>query len=141
MSDHLINMIEALRLETAKIKASGSSTQIELRGGEKIGTAENKFLYRFPLQEELKHLRDDTPVRVIHDGEKVEGNLVSVARGWVTVALEADLGPKIATVRLITDNSFLIERLREKLEEVEKGTAHFNHQIAASVVGAGVLEG
>ena len=140
MSDHLINMIGALRLETAKIKERGSSTQIELRGGEKMGTAENKFLYRFPLQEELKHLRDDTPVRVIHDREEVEGNVVSVARGSVTVALEADLGPKIAMVRLITDDSFLIAKLREKLEDVEKETTHFNHQLAASVIGAGVPE-
>ncbi|HEY4424517.1 MAG TPA: AAA domain-containing protein [Pyrinomonadaceae bacterium] len=140
MSDHLRNMIEALRLETAKIKQRGSSAQIELRGGEKIGTAENKFLYRFPLQEELKNLRDDTPVRVICDRVEVEGNVVSVAKGSVTVALEADLGPKIALVRLITDDSFLIEKLREKLEDIEKETAHFNHQLAASVIGAAVPE-
>jgi len=140
MQDHLSNMIEALRLETAKIKERGSSAQIELRGGEKIGTAENKFIYCFPLQEDLKNLRDDTPVRVICDRGEIEGNVVSVARGSVTVALEADLGPKIALVRLITDDSFLIEKLREKLEEVEKETAHFNHHLAASVIGAAAPE-
>ncbi|HKG58169.1 MAG TPA: AAA domain-containing protein [Pyrinomonadaceae bacterium] len=140
MAAHLVNMIEALRLEIAKIKKRGSSTQIELRGGEKIGTAENKVLYRFSLQEDVKNLRDDIPVRVICDRVEVDGNIVSVAKGSVIVALEIDLGPKIALVRLITDDSFLVEMLREKLEEVEKGTAHFNHQLAASVIGVALPE-
>lgn len=135
MPGHLINMIEALRLEIAKIKEHGGSTQSELRGGEKIGTVESTYLYRFPLHEELKNLRDDTPVRVVCSRSEVEGTIVSISKGSITVALEADLGPKIALAKLITDDSFLIEKLREKLVEIENGTVHFNYELGASVIG------
>lgn len=133
-------MIEALRLEVATIKERGSSTHVDLRGGEKIGTAENNFLYRFPVREDLKSLRDDTPAHVVCDGVELEGHIVSVTHGSVTVALDADLGPNITLARLTTDDSFLTEKLCEKLEQIDKGTAHFNHKLAASVVGAVVPE-
>lgn len=69
MSEPLTQMIDALGLEIAAIREKGGGTQIQLRGGERVGQAEGSWLYRFVVAEEL-NLRDDTPVRIITAGQE-----------------------------------------------------------------------
>lgn len=133
---HLTQMIEALRLEVAELKQRGT-TQLQIRGGEQIG-ATGGFLYRFPLTQELR-LREEAQIRVVCDRVEVDGSVVSVANGYLIIALEEDLGPKIPSARLITDESFLFEKLQQKMEGVENGTVHFNHALANSVIGIGPI--
>ncbi len=127
-------MIDALGLEVAAIRKRGGGTQIELRGGERVGQAEDNWLYRFPLGDDLP-LRDDTPVRLICGDRETAGVLVSYRDGALLVAVEADLGAKIALARLVTDDSFLVERLKERLEKVRSGEAQFNSNGAERVIG------
>jgi superfamily I DNA and/or RNA helicase/ssDNA-binding Zn-finger/Zn-ribbon topoisomerase 1 len=127
-------MIDALVLEVAAIRKRGGNTQIELRGGERVGQAEASWLYRFPLGEDLT-LRDDTPVRLTCGDQETGGVLVSFRDGVLVVAVEADLGPKIAFARLVADDSFLVERLKERLEKVRSGEAQFNKASAERVIG------
>jgi len=134
VSEALSAMIEALGLEVAAIRKKGGGTQIELRGGERAGEAQGAWLYRFPVAEDL-NLRDDTPVRVIAGQEDVQGVVVSFRDGLLVVALEQDLGPKIPAARLISDDAFLIERLRERLEKVRGGEAQFCRPAAERAIG------
>jgi hypothetical protein len=134
VSDALSSMIDALGLEVAAIRKKGGGTQIELRGGERVGQAEENWLYRFPLGDDL-YLRDDTPVRLICGERETSGVLVSFRDGVLLVAIEADLGPKIAFARLMADDSFLVERLKERLEKVRSGEAQFNKAGAERVIG------
>jgi hypothetical protein len=134
MSEALSHMIDALGLEVAAIRKKGGGTQIDLRGGERVGEAEGSWLYRFIVAEDL-NLRDDTPVRVTCGQEDVSGVLVSFRDGVLIVALEKDLGPKIAAARLVANDSFLVERLKERLEEIRGGEAHFNRQASDRVLG------
>jgi ssDNA-binding Zn-finger/Zn-ribbon topoisomerase 1/KaiC/GvpD/RAD55 family RecA-like ATPase len=134
LSEALSQMIEALGLEVAAIRKRGGGTQIELRGGERIGQAEDNWLYRFPVGEDL-NLRDDTPVRLICGDRETSGVLVSFRDGVLVVAVEADVGPKIAFARLVADDSFLVERLKERLDEVRTGEAQFNKAGASRVIG------
>jgi KaiC/GvpD/RAD55 family RecA-like ATPase/predicted RNA-binding Zn-ribbon protein involved in translation (DUF1610 family) len=127
-------MIQALGIEIAEVKKKGSGTQIALTGGERVGVAEGHYLYRFPVSDEL-HLRDETPVRVVCGQDQVDGQVVSLRESWLTVALEKDLGPRIPTAQLITNDSFLLERLKDKLEDIQKGAASGNHAFAGQVIG------
>ena len=134
MSRSLELMIAALGIETAEVRKKGSGTQIALTGGERIGVTEGHYLYRFPVSDELQ-LRDETPVRVVCGQDQVDGQVVSLRESWLTVALEKDLGPRIPTAQLITNDSFLLERLKEKLEDIQKGAASCNHAFADQVIG------
>ena len=127
-------MIDALGLEVAAIRKKGGGTQVELRGGERVGEAEGSWLYRFIVAEDL-NLRDDTPVRVTCGQEDVSGVLVSFRDGVLVVALEKDLGPRIAAARLVANDSFLVERLKERLEKIRSGEAQFNRQAGDRVLG------
>ena len=127
-------MIDALGLEVAAIRKKGGSTQIELRGGERVGQVESSWLYKFVLLEDL-NLRDDTPVRLTVGKEDVAGILVSSRNGVLLVALEKDVGPKISVARLISNDAFLVERLKEQLEKVRSGEAQLNRTAADRVLG------
>lgn len=127
-------MIEALTLEIAAIRKSGGTTQLELTGGERTGQAEERWLYRFVVTEELT-LRDDTPVKLLAGGDSTTGIVVSFQDGILLVALDRDLGPKIPLARLVTDDAFLLERLVERLQQVEAGEAGFNRGAAARALG------
>ncbi len=74
-------------------------------------------------------------MRVTCGQEDVSGVLVSFRDGVLIVALEADLGPKIAAARLVANDSFLIERLKERLEKVHSGEAQCQRQSAERVLG------
>jgi hypothetical protein len=127
-------MIDALGLEVASIRQSGGGTQVELRGGENAGSFEGSYLYKFVVPEDL-FLRDETPVRVTSGQEDVSGVLVSFRDGLLLVAIEKDLGPKIAAARLVANDSFLLERLKKRLEMVRSGVAQFNRQAGDRVFG------
>lgn len=132
-------MIEALGLEIAAIKKSGGSTTVELFGGVFVAESNGNFIYRFPLNEELP-LRDDTPIRVQFGQQEVDGSIVSLGEGIIVLALEENLGPKLPHVRLIADDSFLVERLRDRLQQVQSGEARFNMAAASRVIGAAPIK-
>jgi len=134
VNHHLTKMIEALDLEIAVIRKKGGGTQVQLRGGERVGQVEGSWLYRFVMAEEL-NLRDDTPIRIVSGQEDVRGVFVSFKDGVLLAALEEDLGPRIADARLFADESFLIEALKERLENVRAGEAQFNRNAADRVLG------
>ncbi|ROQ90904.1 topoisomerase-like DNA binding C4 zinc finger protein [Desulfosoma caldarium] len=127
-------MIKALGLEIAAIRKKTGKTQIELRAGERVGAAGPNWIYRFVVHEDL-NLRDDTPIRVTVGQEDVAGLLLSFRDGVLLVALEKDLGPRIAAARLVADDSFLLERLKERLEKVQNGEVSFNRSAADRVLG------
>lgn len=138
MTNALTLMIEALGLEAATIRKRGRGTEIALRDGERVSQSERAWLYRFVVAEEFSvrlFLRDDTPVRVIAGEEEVPGVLVSFQDGIVRVALEKDLGPTIASARLISNDAFLVEQLRDRLQKVHRSEARFCKPAAERALG------
>lgn len=134
MSEHLKKMIEALGIEISAIRSKGGAIKIQLRAGESLGQADGNFLYRFAVAEDI-YLRDETPIRLAAGQEEVPGILVSLRDGILVVAMEKDLGPQVVAARLIADDSFLLERLKERLEKVQSGEAQFDKSSADRVLG------
>jgi hypothetical protein len=132
-------MIEALGLEIAAIKKKGgSSATVDLMGGMFIAVSNGNYLYRFPLTGQLPI--GDTPIRVQCGPSEVDGLIVSAGEGFVVVALERDLGPRLPRVRLIADDSFWVEKLRERLQQVKSGEVTFNMASALRVLGASPIK-
>ena len=129
-------LISALKLEIAAIRAKGGQTQVGLRGGMRVGSAGGGYLYRFPVSEDA-NLRDDTPVKLKFGDQEVSGVLVSFRNGILVVSVEQDLGPEIPTAQLVVDNAFLLERLAERLEKSKIGEIPFNKASAERVLGVG----
>jgi len=141
MANNLANMIDALGLEIAAIRKKGSSQQITVRGGERLQTEGTNTLYRFLLSEDIEgtQLKDDSPIRLACGKDDIPGIIVSTNEGVLIVALEADLGDSISSARIIIDNSFLLERLKERLSKVQSGEASFNDVLARKAIGEGKI--
>ena len=107
----ITEMIAALGLEVQAIRRPGKSSSIEILGGERYGRAEGNVLISFPLAEN-NFLRDDSPIRIDIGKEEADAMVVSLGEGVITLALEKDLGDGIPSARLISDDSFLVERLK-----------------------------
>lgn len=134
MTEPLSQMIDALGLEIAALRKKGGGSRVEIRGGEEIGKTEGSWLYKFFVGDDLA-LRDDSPIRVSVGQEEVSGVIVSFRDGVLVIAIEKYLGPKIAFARLSSDESFLIEALRDRLSKVQAGDPQFNRQSAGRVLG------
>ena len=128
-------MIEALGLEIAAIKKKGGSSKtIDLVGGTFVAASNGSYIYRFPIAEEFRP--PDAPIRVQFGRQEVDGSVMSVGEGVIVLAMEEDLGPRLPRVRLIMDDSFLVEKLRERLQQVKSGQESFNMAAALRILGS-----
>lgn len=135
-------MIDALGLEVAAIRKKGNAQQLTVRGGERLQTEGTNTLYRFALTEDIEgtQLRDDSPIRLACGKDDIPGIIVSTGEGVLIVALEADLGKTISSARIVIDNSFLLERLKERLQKVQSGEMLFDSALAEKVLGNGAIK-
>jgi hypothetical protein len=130
----LHHMIAALEIEVQAIKKHGGSRAIEVTGGEFRSATADNFIYAFPLSEEV-HFRDDSPIKAVVGREESDGFIVSVSDGVLIVSLARNFGPRIPFARIVTDDSFLVEELKKRLEEVASGSAGFNTVTPDQVIG------
>ncbi len=131
---HVDDMIKALEQEVRAIRAKSAEARLELRNGRFAGRADGKWLYRFTLEEEL-FLRDDTPLVATINGQKVEGEVVALREATLIISLQKDFGETILQCSISTDNSFLIQRLKGRLEEARNGADWFNRNAADRAIG------
>ena len=132
--ENIQKMIDALDLEIKAIKKRGGSSRVEILGGQFKGKADNNYLYAFRVDTDL-YLRDDSPIRIVVGREEVNGLVVSLGEGILVVSSERDFGPKIPHATLIADDSFLVERLKEKLSEISSNQGHFSLEKAEQIIG------
>jgi ssDNA-binding Zn-finger/Zn-ribbon topoisomerase 1 len=133
-------MVAALEVEIASIKEKGGSSSIDLRGGRLANTNGSSYLYSFYVSGDVV-LTEDAPVRVVAGGREAEGSIVSYAEGILTIALDRNLGQEILTARLIVDDTFLLQSVRDRLREVERGQRSFSTNQAGQVVGGQIRTG
>lgn len=82
------------------------------------------------------HLRDGSPIRVIVRRNEVDGVIVSFSEGVLLVILERDPSPRIPLARTVSEDLYLLQRLRSRLQEVRARKAHFNREKAEQAVRA-----
>ena len=118
------SMIDALSPEIAARKCKDDGKlKVDLFNGRRVEERGPSWQYRFEVDVELRSLQDDTPVCVKVKADEVRGCVVSVRSDVLTVALKRDIGPAIPKALLIVDLTWLLERLRDRLQEVKDGSA------------------
>jgi superfamily I DNA and/or RNA helicase len=121
--DELISrFIESLAIEVEAIRTYSRESVIDLYNGHLIDKASDTFIYRFPYDEDA-YFRDDAPILLTIGEQETNGTIVSFAEKEITIAVEQDFGETITFARIKTDDSFLVERLKQRYEEIAKGEA------------------
>ena len=124
----MIADLEAL-LEALSKKNGGSKAFVPVERGTCVGQTGRYWLYRFVVRKVT--IPDDTPVEVHFDGQApLRGVVASHLGGKLVVGLEKDLGPLIGAAMLVVDLTWLLERLRDRLDDVRRGTDPFNRASA-----------
>ena len=124
MHQPLSSMIEALGAEIdARKGKGGGKLKVGLLNGRRVEERGPYGQYRFEVEVERLSLQDDTPVYVRVKADDVPGVVVSLRDDVLTVALRRDIGAAIPKALLIVDLTWLVERLRERLQEVKDGAA------------------
>ena len=123
VSTDLDRMIEALVIEVEKIRSKRTPTSSSFVA--EFRSAVPAQIPCTPFHSPKTSTSDMTPPWVVGQAE-VSGTIVSCKDGTIVVALEEDVGPKIPFASLVTDDSFLLDRLREKLIEVRDSKVSFN---------------
>ena len=131
--------IVALRELIREIKKTGAGQKrYELEKGRRGETAGGAVLYHFPFSDEAE-LFQEAEVEVQVDGRKVDGTIVSIEAGTLTLALKEDIGKEVRFAVLLIDATALLEALKEKIEAVKQGEITLNRTLADAVVRPGTL--
>lgn len=111
---------EALDDEIEKIKKDGAGNSFYGYDGKFIRQLGDKCIYRFILDNQLA-VPDDSPVKVKHKDDMVEGHIVSSVGFEITLALERHIGEEVFSVEIISSPHFLLELLKTRLSEFSLG--------------------
>jgi len=126
--DIIENFINALKIEVDEIKKRGFSSTVDVRDGKKIQDSSEINLYRFPNTEDIS-INDDTPVIVDVGGKETNGSIVSTANKAIVISLDESFGDHIPFAQIKTDDSFLVDRLRQRFENIQKDEASINFKM------------
>ncbi len=104
----------ALSDEMDAIRKMGTKPLL-LSDGQRLGEeADGGYLYSFTLDAEII-LPDDAPGKLDVGGETAQATVVSISGFTILLLVMQDIGPSVRSARLITDATFLLAKLRERL--------------------------
>lgn len=110
----------ALTAEIEKIKENPNAIRWELRDGRLIGREGLVYLYEFTLDTLFNGVPDDSPVMLIAGQQSTKGYVVSLVGMQLTLAVEESIGDFVAKAVADIQPYWLLERLREKLDELHE---------------------
>ncbi|HVE98324.1 MAG TPA: AAA domain-containing protein, partial [Mycobacteriales bacterium] len=115
----LVQMQAALEVEVVELRSAGAQQGRECHGGVRLTSGAKRATYAFGDVPGAR-LTDDLPVKLVlpYDAGEVEGDVVSHRDGELVVGIARDVGAVIDHAVLVTDASFLLERLAARLGEV-----------------------
>jgi len=132
----LYSMQSALEVEVDQLRGPGAEIGRDCHGGVRLSTGGKRCTYAFADVPGAR-LGDDLPVRLVlpYGGGEADGDVVSHKDGELVVGVGRDLGQTIEHATLITDASFLLERLASRLGQVLDDAAELDLDVVARVLG------
>jgi len=125
---------EALQEEVKYIQKSGGDSRFLLRDGHLVENYGGKFIYEFMADAPIE-LEDDTPIDIKYAGQSISGSLVTVNGLKILIGLSQDIGDRIPEITITTKASFLLERLQERINDIQSKKLSFNTDLAMKVFG------
>ena len=107
----------ALREEIEAARRAASDRAILLVDGKRIAQMGGQFQYAFVLENALNVPSDTPGDLVMSGGERIAVTVISIAGLMVTLSAAKDLGQDIPSARLVTNLTFLMEKLIERIED------------------------
>lgn len=113
-------MIFALDENINYLKQVGNS-QIKVTNGNIINNIDDIYIYEFEL-EYLQYVDEDADIELRVRGESSNGRIISVNNNIIQVSIDKYLGDVIQEALLIISSYYLLQLLKEKLNDVRNGS-------------------
>jgi hypothetical protein len=111
--------VVALTALIAEIKSTGAGQKrYELENG--VRAEGQEIVYEFPFADEAD-LFEDAKVEVEVSGRRIDASIVSISSGRLWLATGEELGSVLQRVVLLVDATALLEALKQRIDEVNKG--------------------
>lgn len=124
----------ALEQEIEYIKNTGGDAKFILRNGQLVDNYGGKFIYKFTTDTPIE-LDDDAPVNIIYSGESISGSIITINGLRVLLGLNTDIGNKIPEITITASAYFLLELLKERINDIGSKKLPFNTDIAMKTFG------
>jgi uncharacterized protein YbaR (Trm112 family) len=125
------NFCDAIDIEVEEIKKKSLEQVIEITNGSLLESNEEGHIYQF-LYKEAFNIREDIPVIITIGGAETSATIVSFRDKKLQISVPENYGKLIGFAQIKIDNSYLLTRLKEKIEEVTSGEdkTNFNSHMA-----------
>ena len=130
------NFCDAIDIEVEEIKKKSQEQVIEITNGSLLESNEEGHIYQFPYKEAF-NIREDIPVIITIGGTETSATIVSFREKKLQISVSENYGKLIGFAQIKIDNSYLLTRLKEKIEEVTstEDKTNFNSHMAKKVLG------
>jgi hypothetical protein len=108
--------IESLSIEIDALKKGKGGSLITVYNGQLIRENHGLFIYQFTLESFLVAL-DDTPANIEVNGKEFDCDIISVTGQKVQISVNQEIGKVIPSAKIKTNTWYLLERLKNKLED------------------------
>ena len=126
--------IQTLTDEIEAIKQGSGGSTWTVFNGRFIRRDGPLFVYLFSTESALA-LIDDLPTEVEIDGQRVEGQVVSVRGTEIAVGIERDFGPIIEQVHLTADLPYLLQALKDRYQDILSGHRAIRTSLSQKLFG------
>ncbi len=124
----------ALTALIAEMRKDGSGRRrIPVTNGEQMRLDGNENVYRFEFDGE-QDLFEGATLIVDMDGERENGQIVSVAGKILIVSFTRSHGPSIPVATLLVDNTAMMESLVKRFTDIEQGRSPANVALASDAI-------
>ena len=130
------NFCNAIDIEVEEIKKKSQEQVIEITNGSLLESNEEGHIYQF-IYKEAFHIKEDIPIIITIGGAETPASIVSFREKKLQISVTENYGKLIGFAQIKIDNSYLLTRLKEKIEEVTstENKTNFNSHIAKKVLG------
>lgn len=137
LENYITEMSIALEDEIKALKEGEGGKKVNLIEGQFIYKIGEKYIYKFIIDTELVYI-EDTPAQMIIPGgkgkeDKYQVVINNIDANEISLALNENLGNYISEAILIIAPYYLLEILRDKLQEIRDSKIEINDQLLNSL--------
>jgi len=107
----------AIDAEIEAVRRATDRNALSLKNGKRVAQVGTQFQYRFAIESTLQTPPDVPGTLYAPQREPVEGTVLSVEGLSVLLSVSDDVGEFVPNARLVTDLSYLLVKLIERLED------------------------
>ncbi|MGB9807580.1 MAG: AAA domain-containing protein [Thermosulfidibacteraceae bacterium] len=120
------NFIEALKREIEYIKQNEGDISFDLHDGQLVENYGDYFVYQFFTKSPIE-INEDIPIKLWYKGSIYEGVIIGINGCEVFIGSSENLGKIVSKIKIELNNTYLLQKLQEKIQEIIKKKPTYFH--------------